>query len=154
MSIIETSSKIHEPKTYDKAVNNPIHRRHWQEAIEDKLQNLENYQTWKYNELPPDRKAIESKWVFKVKYNTNSSVARFKTRLVAQGFLQVPGINFAKTFAPTVRRESLQIYLALCLMLNLFIHQVDIVGAYLESPLEDNKLPIFMKLPSGMHHLC
>lgn len=38
-------------------------------------------------------------------------------------------------------------------MLNLFIHRVDIVGAYLESPLGDNKLPIFMKLPPGMHDL-
>ena len=38
-------------------------------------------------------------------------------------------------------------------MLNLFIHQVDIVGAYLESLLKGNELPIFMKLPPGMHDL-
>lgn len=63
------------------------------------------------------------------------------------------GVDFSETFAPTVKRESLRIYLALCLMLNLFIHQVDIVGAYLESLLGDNELPIFMKLPPGMHHL-
>ena len=53
----------------------------------------------------------------------------------------------------SVRRESLRIYLALCLMLNLFIHQVDIVGAYLESLLGDNELPIFMKLPPGIRNL-
>lgn len=81
-------------------------------------------------------------------------MARFKARLVAQGFSQVHGIDFSETFAPTVRRESLRVYSALCLMLNLFIHQVDIVGAYLESLLGDNELPIFMKLPLGMHHLC
>ena len=80
-------------------------------------------------------------------------MARFKARLVAQGFSKVQGIDFSETFAPTVRRESLQIYLALCLMLNLFVHQVDIVGAYLESELGDNEFPIFMKLPPGMHHL-
>lgn len=45
MSITETSSKIHKPKIYDEAVNNPIHGRRWQKAIEDKLQNLENHQT-------------------------------------------------------------------------------------------------------------
>lgn len=38
-------------------------------------------------------------------------------------------------------------------MLNLFIHQVDIVGAYLESLLSNNELSIFMKLPPGMHDL-
>lgn len=52
-----------------------------------------------------------------------------------------------------MRRESLCIYLAICLALNLIIHQVDIVGAYLESLLDDNKYTIFMKLPPGMHEL-
>lgn len=91
--------------------------------------------------------------MFKVKYHPNGSVARFKVRLVVQGFSQVHGVDFSEIFAPTVRKESLRIYLALCLMLNLFIHQVDIVGAYLESLLGDNEVLIFMKLPPEMHHL-
>ena len=153
MSITECSSKIHEPTSYNEAVSDPIHGRRWREAIEEELQNLENHQTSEYDELPLRRKAIGSKWVFKVKYHPDGSVARFKARLVAQGFSQVQGIDFSETFAPTVRRESLRIYLALCLMLNLIIHQVDIVGAYIESLLSDNELPIFMKLPPGMHNL-
>lgn len=80
-------------------------------------------------------------------------MARFKARLVAQGFSQVQGIDFVETFAPTVRRELLRIYLPICLSLNVFIHQVDIVGTYLESLLNDNEFPIFMKLPPGMHEL-
>lgn len=122
MSITESNSKIHKPGLYDKAVNDPIHGRRWQEAIKDELQNLENHHTWEYEELPLGRKAIGSKWVFKVQYHPDRSVARFKARLVAQGFSQVPGIDFSETFAPTVRRELLQIYLALCLALNLLIH--------------------------------
>ena len=151
MSITETASKIYEPASYDKAVNNPVHDRRWRKAIEEELQNLESHQTWEYKELPLGRKAIGSKWVFKVKYHPDGSVARFKVRLVAQGFSQVPGIDFCETFAPTVKKELLRIYLALCLALNLFIHQVDIVRAYLESMLNDNEFPIFMKLPPGVH---
>lgn len=117
------------------------------------MQNLENQQSWEYDKLPLGQKAIGLKWVFKVKYHPDGSVARFKARLVAQRFSQIQGIDFSETFAPTVRRESLRIYLALCLMLNLFIYQVDIVSTYLESLLGDNELPIFMKLPSGMHNL-
>ena len=71
-----------------------------------------------------------------MKYNTDGSVARLKVRLVAQGFLQVQGIDFSETFAFIVRRELLPIYLAICVALNLFIHQVDIMGAYLESFLD------------------
>lgn len=36
-------------------------------------------------------------------------------------------------------------------MLGLIVDQVDIVGAYLESLLGDNNLPIFMKLPLGIN---
>lgn len=151
MSMAESTCKIYEPNTYDKAISDPIHGCHWREAIEKELQNLENHHTWEYEQLPNDCKAIGSKWVFKVKYHPNGSVARFKARLVVQGFLQVQGIAFLETFAPTVRRKSLQIFLAISAMLGLIIHQVDIVGAYLESLLDDNKFLIYMKLPPGIH---
>lgn len=148
MSITKTTSKIYEPGLYDKAINNPVHGRRWREAIKKKLQNLESHQTWEYEEFPPGQKAMRLKWVFKVKYYPDGSIARFKARLIVQGFSQVPDIDICKTFAPTVRREF---YLTLCLALNFFIYQVDIVAAYLESLLNDNELPIFMKLPPGVH---
>ncbi len=65
----------------------------------------------------------------------------------------MPGIDFYKTFMLTIRRKSLRIYLALYLVLNLFIYQVDIIGAYLENLLNDNKFAIFMRLLPGMYKL-
>ncbi len=153
MSMTETNSKIHKPASYIEAINNHIHGRRWRKAIKIELQNLENHPTWEYKELPPKRKAIGSKWIFTIKYYPNGSVARFKARLVTQGFSQVQGVNFSDAFAPTIKRKSLQIYLALYMMLNLIIHQVDIVGAYLESKLRDNKLSIFMKLSPRIRNL-
>lgn len=47
----------------------------------------------------------------------------------------------------------LRIFLAISCLFNFIIEQVDIVGAYLESLLGDNDLPIFMKLPPGMEKL-
>ncbi len=80
-----------------------------------------------------------------MKYYPDGSVARFKARFVAQGFSQVQGIDSSETFAPTVRRESLRIFLAISAMLDLVINQVDIVDAYLESLLDDNEFPIYTK---------
>ncbi len=45
MSMTKVNSKIHEPASYDEAVNDPIHGRRWREAIEEELQNLRNHQT-------------------------------------------------------------------------------------------------------------
>ncbi len=49
-----------------------------------------------------------------------------------------------------VRRESLQIFIIIACLFKLIINQIDIIGAYLESLLGDNDLPIFMKWPSRM----
>ena len=106
ISITKTASKIYESALYNEEVNNLVHSRHWIEAIEKELQNLESHQIWEYKKLHLGQKAIGSKWVFKVKYHPDRSVARFKARLVTQGFSQVPGIDFCETFVPTVRRES------------------------------------------------
>ena len=46
----------------------------------------------------------------------------------------------------------MQIYLTLYLILNLFIHLIDIVGIYLKSLIGDNEFPIFMRLLPGMHN--
>lgn len=65
-SVIQTSSKVHEPKTYDEAVDNVINRNGWQEAIDEELWNLNSFQTWFYTALSPNHKSISWKWVFKV----------------------------------------------------------------------------------------
>lgn len=103
MSATEISSKIHKPMTYKQAISDPIHGHRWKEAIEEEIQNLENHHTWEYDQLPADRKAVGFKWVFKVKYHPDSSVGRYKARLVVQGFSQIHGVDFNKTFSPTVR---------------------------------------------------
>lgn len=97
--------------------------------------------------------AIGSKWVFQVKYHPDGLVARYKARLVAQRYSQIPSIDFNETFAPTVQRESLSIFLAISALFGFLVEQIDIVGVYLESLMGDNELPIFMKLPPGMRNL-
>ena len=42
--------------------------------------------TWSLRNLPPSKKAIGTKWVYKVKYHANGEVEKYKARLVAQGY--------------------------------------------------------------------
>ena len=145
----ETSSKVREPKTYDEAINDPIHGNRWREAIDEELGNLDIHQTWCYTTLPQNRKAIGCKWVFKVKYDPDGSIERYKAGLVTQGFSQVHGIDHIETFATTIRRESLRIFLAIAAVLGLILLQMDVIGAYLESTPGQNEQPIYMKIPLG-----
>jgi hypothetical protein len=42
------------------------------------------------------------KWVLVQKRNKNNEVIRYKTRLVAQGFTQRPGVDFNETYSPVI----------------------------------------------------
>ena len=76
-------------------------------------------------------------------------IERYKAHLVAQGFSQQEGIDYEKTFTPTVQKESLRLYLTIVAVMNLELHQMDIVAAYLIGNLEVEGQEIYMRIPEG-----
>lgn len=53
--------------------------------------------------IPKGKKAIGSRWVYKIKLKSDGSVERSKARLVAKGFNQKYEIDYEKTFSPVSR---------------------------------------------------
>ena len=58
---------------------------------------------------PGDKQVITSKWVFKRKTGIDGKVEEYKARIVARGFMQEEGVDYTKTYSPTVRLESIRI---------------------------------------------
>ena len=58
--------------------------------------------------VPADRRFLGTTWVFEVKKN-----GIFKARLVAQGFAQIPGIDFTDNFSPVIYKITFKIILVL-----------------------------------------
>ena len=65
-----------------------------QQAINDEIAALECNHMWSLVPLPLGHKAIGCCWVYKIKYNSDSSVERYRARLVAKGYTQVEGIDY------------------------------------------------------------
>lgn len=53
-------------------------RKKWIDAMNEEFKSLQEKQAWALTELPADRKAVGSKWVFEVKCNTNGAVDKYK----------------------------------------------------------------------------
>ena len=83
-----------------------------------------------------------------MKYTPIGLIDRYKARLVAQGFSQMPGDDYLETFSPTIRSESLRILLAIGAFEDLEIRQIDVVSAYPRSKLH---AIVYMKPPIALN---
>ncbi|GMJ02540.1 cysteine-rich RLK (RECEPTOR-like protein kinase) 8 [Hibiscus trionum] len=81
---------------------------HWRQAAQEEYDALVKNNTWMVVELPANRRAVQCKWIFKVKRHADGSVSRYKARLVAKGFLQQPGCDFHETFSPVIKPTTVR----------------------------------------------
>lgn len=107
-------------------------------AIEKEMESLRTNEAWELVELPKDRKVIGSKWVFKLKTDSDGCVDRHKARLVAQGFSKKHGLDYDETFSPVIRFESLRTVIALVVHGGLKLHQMDTTTAFLNGELQED----------------
>jgi len=129
-----------DPASYAEAMRSND-ARDWTEACQYEMDALSKNKTWELVDLPPNRKAVKSKWVFKLKAD-----GRYRARLVAKGFTQIPGIDYDQTFSPVARFESLRLLLALAALEDWEIHQMDVKSAFLNGVLDEE---IYMEQPQG-----
>ena len=113
----------------------------WKIAMDSEMSAHYSNNTWNLVDLPKDRKAIGNRWVF-----TKKDDGRYKARLVAQGFSQVPGEDYLTTFSPVIRYESVKLLLAFSAVDQRVIHQMDVDTAFLNGTVEET---LYMKQPVG-----
>ena len=84
-----------DPKTYEYAAHDP----RWKKSMKEEFSLLQKNNTWELVDLPPGRKLVQCKWVFKTKFAVDGSLLKYKAILVAKGYSQVHGIDYNETFA-------------------------------------------------------
>ncbi|CAI7881735.1 unnamed protein product [Closterium sp. NIES-53] len=118
----------------------------WKKAMESELKSIEENGTWELVELPEGRKAIMSKWLYKIKSDADGKIERYKSRLVAKGYQQKEKVDYKELFAPVVKPTTLRTLLAGAAIKGWVVKQMDVTTAFLNGVLEEE---IFMAQPEG-----
>ncbi|KAL5752990.1 hypothetical protein ACOSQ2_023497 [Xanthoceras sorbifolium] len=133
-----------EPECYDEAMQVEDSVK-WESAIRDEMDSLMSNQTWELAELPPGKKALHNKWVFRIKEEHNGN-KRYKARMVVKGFQQKEGIDYNEIFSPVVKLTTIRLVLKIVAAENLHLEQLDVKTAFLHGDLEEE---IYMRQPEG-----
>jgi len=141
----ELALKTFAPRTYWQAMTSP-ERDRWQEAATEEFLGCQV--CWDIEPLPAGKKAISSKWVFTTKERIDGSVERYKARIVAKGFQQIPGLDYDETFAPVAKLVTIRVILSIAAIEDWEIDQVDFTQAFTNGDLEED---VYMKQPEGFH---
>ena len=118
--IINTSN---EPTTVNEVKEQPDWPE-WKKAMDAKIEQLKNLDTYKIIELPANHTPITNKWVYHLKHNHNGNIVHYKACLIARGFSQIPGIDFTETFTLVMCLDTLQLLLAITAKLELMAYAV------------------------------
>ncbi|KAI9198572.1 hypothetical protein LWI28_018376 [Acer negundo] len=133
-----------EPECYDEACQGEDASK-WELTMKDEMKSLVSNQTWELAKLPEGKKALQNKWVFRIKEEHDGS-KRYKARLVVKGFQQKEGIDYTDIFSPVVKLTTIRLVLSIVVAKRLYLEQLDVKTAFLHGDLEEE---IYMQQPEG-----
>ena len=134
--------QIPEPSTFSQAQQHL----EWIQAMDQELAALEQNGTWLLISLPPGKKALNSKWVYKIQFKLDGTVARYKARLVIKGFEQIKDKDYKYTFSPVAKLTTVRLFIALATAKGWPLHQLDINNAFLHGYIDEE---VYMHPPAG-----
>lgn len=118
----------------------------WKKVEDKELEMLRSMGVYVDEPLPEGRKAIGNRWVFEFKQDVDGGPPIYKARLVAQGFSQVPFVDYDATFAPVAKSASVRFVAVYSAIHGWHLECFDATRAFLWGDLTRT---IYMRYPPG-----
>lgn len=143
--VTDSHSEHYEPPTYADAISCD-QGAEWKLSADDEINALLSNNTWEPVVLPEGRKALKTKWVFKIKKDEHGREVKKKSRLTIKGYVQKQGVDYWETYSPVAKLISVRIFFAIATLLKMKLFQVDVNNAFLNADLKED---IYMEVPEG-----
>ncbi|KAG8482631.1 hypothetical protein CXB51_024131 [Gossypium anomalum] len=125
LNMAEDINENQEPSNYSEVVSYEDSEK-WMFAMQEEMKSLHKNRTCDLVKLPKGKKVVRCKWVFKKKERTPGvEEPRYKVRLVAKGYSQIPRVDFTDVFFPVVKHSSIRALLGIVAMHDLELEQLD-----------------------------
>lgn len=137
-----TTSLTSPPTTINQALKHEA----WRKAAVAEYDAQMRIHTWDLVPASPEQNVIGCRWIFTTKYLPNGEVERPKGRLVAKGYNQQFGIDYAETFSPVIKTTTIRLVLDIAVHCEWEIKQLDVNNAFLQGDLQEE---VYMVQPPG-----
>lgn len=118
----------------------------WYTAVKDEISALHRNGTWTLTDLPLDKRAVGCKWEYTLKFKADGTIDRYRSRLVAKGYSQTPGVDYGETFSPVAKLNSVKVLISIAATFSWELHQLGVTNAFLHSDLNEE---VYMMQPPG-----
>nr|GEU72199.1 hypothetical protein [Tanacetum cinerariifolium] len=114
-----------------------IHKDHPIKNAIGRTSAIQALEVWILMDLPYEKKAIRTKWVFRNKKDERGIMISNKARLVAKGHKQEEGINYKDVFAPVARIEAIRLFLTYASFMGFLVYKMYVKSAFLYGTIEE-----------------
>lgn len=129
----------------------------WRNSMSEEFDAVNRNHTYDLVPPRPNQNVTDTKWIYTLKCFPDGTVRRNKSRLVARGYNQRYGIDYAETFSPVIKSTTVRLVLEQAVRLNWLIRQLDVNNAFLQGTLKDE---VYVSQPPGFidedrpHYVC
>lgn len=114
--------------------------------MHEELSTIGRNDTWELVDLPPEKKVVHLKWIYKTKYHSNCRIQRHKARLVAKGYKHEAGVDFDEIYAAVSRMETMRLFLVLIVQRRWPVCHFDVKSAFLNGEILEE---VYVEQPLG-----
>lgn len=118
----------------------------WRLSMSEEFDLQLRHRTWSLVPYNPKYNLVGCQWVYMIKRRADGTIERRKSRLVAKGYHQRPGIDFHDTYSHVIKQPTVLIVLNLAVSCNWDLRQLDVNNAFLQGHLTDD---VYMEQSPG-----